>query len=86
MDPTSLAAQRNSAALNGALMAIGLLAVVDNVVFHWLLGLHRLFDGPEPLVFAAEAALVVVGLVLFGIGMFREGRARAGLPARAGRH
>jgi uncharacterized membrane protein len=76
-----MAAQRNIAALNGALMAIGLLGVVDNVVFHWLLGLHRLFDGPEPVVFAAEAVIVVVGIALFGLGMFREGRARAALQA-----
>jgi hypothetical protein len=72
-------AQRNSAALNGALMAVGLLAVVDNVVFHWLLGLHRLFDGPELVVFATEAVLVVLGIAMFGLGMFREGRARATL-------
>jgi uncharacterized membrane protein len=31
-------------ALDGALIAVGALAVVDNVVVHWLLGWHRLVD------------------------------------------
>ncbi len=37
---------RNQALLNGAPVTLGL-AVVDNIVAHWLLGLHRALPDPE---------------------------------------
>ena len=33
--------ERNGALVNGALIALGTLSIVDNVVAHWPLGLHR---------------------------------------------
>jgi uncharacterized membrane protein len=60
--------------LNGALMAIGALAVVDNILAHWVLGLHRAVPGPYAL--HVEWTLVIVGAVLFALGLRRERRAR----------
>jgi uncharacterized membrane protein len=67
--------ERTDAMLNGALMAIGALAVVDNIVAHWLLGLHRAVPGPYAL--HVEWGLIVAGAVLFAIGWRRERRARS---------
>ena len=66
--------ERNDALLNGALMSLGALGVLDNVVAHWLLGLHRAVPGPYAL--HVESALVLVGVVLFAVGLRRELRAR----------
>lgn len=65
---------RTDALVNGALIAAGAIAVIDNVVAHWLLGLHRAVPGPaadivEPLLVASGVGLVVAGVV-------REVRAR----------
>jgi len=68
--------QRNAALLNGALIALGALAIVDNLLFHWLLGLHRAVPGPNAT--AVEIGLVVLGTVLLVIGLWREQRARRG--------
>lgn len=38
-------AGRLDAAINASLVSLGLLAVVDNVVFHWMLGFHRFKQG-----------------------------------------
>jgi uncharacterized membrane protein len=81
MDPV----ERNGALLNGALIALGALAIVDNVVAHWLLGLHRAVPGPDA--DAVEAGLVALGAALLLAGTWRERRARrgggpAGPPAR----
>ena len=69
---------RNDALLNGALIAIGALGVLDNLVVHWLLGLHRAVPGRHAL--AAEIILVAVSTGLLVLGVWRERRAR-----RAGR-
>ena len=53
---------RNDVLINGALIALGALAIVDNVVAHWLLGLHRAIPGPW-------AGVVEVGLIVLGAGM-----------------
>lgn len=53
---------RNDSLINGALIALGALAIVDNVVAHWLLGLHQAIPGPW-------AGAVEVGLVVLGVGM-----------------
>jgi hypothetical protein len=66
--------ERSDALLNGALIALGALAILDNVVVHWLLGLHRAVPGPNAL--AVEWFLIAVGAVVFGVGVWRERRAR----------
>ena len=58
------------AMLNGALMALGAVSVVDNVVAHWMLALHRAVPGPYAL--QVEWALVILGALLFAIGLRRE--------------
>jgi uncharacterized membrane protein len=60
--------------LNGAMVALGVVAVVDNVVSHWILGLHRAVPGQAAA--AVEASLVVLGLVLVTVGLGREARQR----------
>jgi uncharacterized membrane protein len=69
---------RNDALVNGALIAIGALGILDNLVVHWLLGLHRAVPGRHAL--AAEIALVAASTCLLVFGVWRERRAR-----RAGR-
>lgn len=61
---------RTSALLNGALIALGALGVLDNVVAHWWLGLHRAIPGPNAL--AVEVALIIASVVMFGFGVWRE--------------
>ena len=65
---------RNDALVNGALIAAGALGILDNLVAHWLLGLHRAVPGPHAL--AAEIALVAVSTGLLVLGIWRERRAR----------
>jgi uncharacterized membrane protein len=61
------------AMIDGALIAVGALAVLDNVVVHWLLGWHRLVEGwPHGANLAAEVALVVLGLAMLGAGLWRR--------------
>lgn len=66
--------ERNGAMVNGALIALGAVAILDNVVAHWLLGLHRAV--PDGGAVVVETALVIVGIVLMLIGVVRERRAR----------
>lgn len=66
--------ERNDAMLNGALMALGAVPVLDNVVVHWMLELHRAVPGSYAL--QVEWALVILGALLFAIGLRRELRAR----------
>lgn len=66
--------ERNGAMVNGALIALGAVAILDNVVTHWLLGLHRAVPGGAATV--VEIGLVVVGIVLVLIGVTRERHAR----------
>jgi uncharacterized membrane protein len=68
--------ERSDAMLNGALIALGALAILDNVVAHWLLGLHRAVPGPHAL--TVEWSLIGLGAVLVIIGVWRERRARRG--------
>lgn len=64
----------NDALINGALIALGALAIVDNVVAHWLLGLHRAIPGPWA--GAVEVGLVVLGAGMLILGIWREVQAR----------
>lgn len=61
-------------------MALGTLAILDNVVVHWILGLHRAVPGPDAL--AIEWFLIALGAVLLGVGAWRERRARRYRGAR----
>ena len=60
---------RNHALGGVALIAIGALATLDNVVAHWILGLHRAVPGPW-------AGPVEIALVVLAIGVWRERQAR----------
>lgn len=67
--------ERNGAMVNGALIALGAVAILDNLVAHWLLGLHHAVpDGGAATV--VEVGLVVVGIALLTIGVTRERHAR----------
>jgi uncharacterized membrane protein len=65
---------RTDALINGALIAAGAIAIIDNVVAHWLLGLHRAVPGPAADV--VEPLLVGLGAILLLVGVVREVRAR----------
>ena len=54
--------QRTGALINGALIAIGTLGVVDNIIVHWVLQLHRAVPGRDAL--GVELALVAVSACL----------------------
>ncbi|RWG42265.1 MAG: hypothetical protein E5X21_01925 [Mesorhizobium sp.] len=58
--------------LNGAMIALGALAIIDNVFFHWVLQVH--WAVPGPWAFPVELALVIVG---FGLAGGLAGIARA---------
>jgi uncharacterized membrane protein len=65
---------RRDAFVNGALVALGAAAILDNLFSHWLLGLHR--AAPEPWTLPLELAQLVGGVVLLVIGLARERAAR----------
>lgn len=65
---------RTDALVNGALIGIGILAIVDNIVAHWLLGLHRAVPGPWA--GPVEIGLVVLGAGMTAFGLWRERYAR----------
>jgi uncharacterized membrane protein len=65
---------RNDALLNGALMALGATSIIDNVVIHWMLALHRAVPGAYAL--HVEWTLLIFGALLFAMGLHRELRAR----------
>ena len=69
---------RSDAMINGALIAVGTLGILDNVVIHWLLKLHRAISGEHAL--AVELALVVISVALLLTGIWRERRARQKKP------
>jgi hypothetical protein len=53
--------ERTGAMANGALIALGATAILDNLVAHWLLGLHRAVPDTSVAV-VVETALVAVGI------------------------
>lgn len=65
--------ERTDAMINGALILIGTVAIVDNIVFHWLLGWHRVIEGvPDPEMFLLELSIVLIGVILLSVGTWRE--------------
>ena len=66
----------NGPLINGGLIALGALAILDNVVAHWMLGLHRAVPGPWA--GPVEVSLVALGALLLAPGLWREWRARRG--------
>ena len=68
------AEHRTGAMVNGALIAVGVLGIVDNVVAHWLLGLHRAVPGPYATLVEVILVVLSAGLLLLGVG--QEARAR----------
>jgi ribose 5-phosphate isomerase B len=67
-------AERTGLLLNGALIALGAMGILDNVVIHWWLRLHRAVPGPHA--FAAEVVLIIASAAILGLGMWRERVAR----------
>ena len=65
---------RNDAMINGALIALGALGIVDNIVFHWILEFDRAIPGPHAL--TVEVVLVLVSAGLLVLGLWRELGAR----------
>lgn len=68
---------RNRVLINGILITAGLIAILDNIFAHWIFKLHSVLPD-ETLSQYVEAALFVFGLILFGIGLFREVKDRSG--------
>jgi uncharacterized membrane protein len=66
---------RTDAMLNGALIALGALGILDNVVVHWLLGWHRPIEH-SPYALEAEIGIVAVSAAMLIAGFVRERRAR----------
>jgi uncharacterized membrane protein len=74
----------------GALLGVGLMAGVDEIVFHQLLGWHHFYDRATPaigllsdgILHAFELLAIVVGF--FGMLALRERKALHGRWARAG--
>lgn len=63
--------ERNRILVNGSLISLGLVAVLDNIFSHWLFKWHRILPD-ETLSEYLEIALFILGLVLLGIGVYRE--------------
>lgn len=67
-------AHRRRSLWGAAMVGVGLMAGLDEIVFHQLLGWHHLYDGStsevallsDGLLHAAELALLVAGAVLLG--------------------
>ena len=57
-------------AFDGALLGLGIAAVLDNLFFHWLLQAHRFVEGWAGSIYV-EAALVVAGAIVTVVGARR---------------
>jgi len=62
---------RNHILLNGMLISVGLIAVLDNVISHWLFKWHRILPD-ETLSKYLETALFITGIVMLVSGIYRE--------------
>ena len=63
--------ERNRILINGSLISLGLVAILDNVFSHWIFKWHRILPD-ETLSEYLEVAFFILGLILFGIGLYRE--------------
>ena len=92
---TRTALDRRASLLTGALLGVGLMASLDTVVFHLLLGWHHLVDGTtrvqqvsDGVLHAAYLALLVAGGLRYGAQQRRDDldgrRAVGGLLLGAG--
>ena len=72
-------APRNDAMVNGALIALGALGIIDNVVVHWILGWHRAIED-HPHTLEIEIGIVAASAAMLTAGILRERRARAERP------
>lgn len=63
--------ERNRALINGSLISLGLVAIFDNIISHWIFKWHRILPD-ETLSEYLEIALFILGLILFGSGLYRE--------------
>ncbi len=69
---------RTDAMINSALIVIGAAAIIDNIVFHWLLRWHRVIESvPDPEIFLLELGVVLIGVILLSVGTWREYNARS---------
>ena len=67
--------QRNNALVNGALISIGSLAVMDNIISHWIFKWHRIL--PDRVLSGfIEVAIFILGIVMLAIGIYREVKVR----------
>ncbi len=62
---------RNRILISGILIATGSIAILDNIFSHWIFKLHSVLPDETQSKYV-EAVLFVVGLALFGIGLYRE--------------
>ena len=54
----------------GFIFAAGALLVIDNVLFHWILKLHHVIEGPHAL--QADLATFAIGLILIVYSILRK--------------
>jgi uncharacterized membrane protein len=66
--------ERSGALVSGVLIALGAAAILDNVLSHWLFGLHR--AAPGEWATPVELAVAIAGVIMLGVGLRRELRAR----------
>ena len=55
--------------VTGVLITLGILAITDNIIVHWMLKWHRVLDNNPELSTIIEIMLVVLGIVLVIFGM-----------------
>ena len=63
--------KRNRVLINGSLISLGFVAILDNIFSHWIFKWHRILPD-EKLSEYLEIALFILGLILLGTGVFRE--------------
>lgn len=64
--------ERNRILVNGSLISLGLVAVLDNIFSHWLFKWHRILPDETLSEYLEIALFILLGLVLLGIGVYRE--------------
>jgi uncharacterized membrane protein len=62
--------ERNRILINGSLISLGLIAVLDNIFSHWLFKWHRILPNETSSRYLG-ATLFILGLILLVIGVFR---------------